>query len=494
MVFRLPAFASTSLALSFLYILITENFYSLTTKNYLNGGIVMENTAIIIMAAGKGKRMKSNFPKVLHKLAGKTILNYILKTVNQIKVKRKILVIGYKGEKIKELIGNEIECVEQVEQLGTAHAVLQTKSLLYDFSGDVLILSGDVPFLTINTLKKLLKYHKAKKYSCTLISTVLENPYGYGRIVRDEEGKITGIIEEADLPEDKKGVKEINAGIYCFNKTDLFQALEKIIPDNKQKEYYLTDTVKILLKDDLKVGNIKVDDYKEVLGINNRIDLANATHQVYQRVCKYLMLQGVTIIDPGSTFIDEGVEIGQDSVIYPFTIIEKDSKIGENCQIGPYSHLINTRIGKEVKVWASIIEESIIEDEAIIGPYTHIRPGTTIKKGVKIGNFVEVKKSIVGEGSKASHLTYLGDAIIGKRVNIGAGTITCNYDGEKKNKTIIEDEVFIGSNNSLVAPVKIGKKSYTGAGSTITEDVPEDNLAIARSKQRNIPGWRKRKK
>jgi len=456
--------------------------------------MVMEDIAIIIMAAGKGKRMKSNLPKTLHKLCGKPILDYILETVNQIKAKRKILVIGHKGEKIKELMGNEIECVEQLEQLGTAHAVLQTKNLLSDFCGDVLILSGDVPFLTTNTIKKLLKYHKAKNYSCTLISTVLEKPYGYGRIVRDEEGRITGIIEEADLPEDKKGIKEINAGIYCFNKIDLFQALEKIIPDNKQKEYYLTDTVKILLRDGLKVGSIKVDDYKEVLGINNRIDLANATRQIYQKVCEYLMLQGVTIVDPNSTFIDEGVEIGQDSIIYPFTIIEKDSKIGENCHIGPYSHLINTRIGKEVKVWASIIEESIIEDEAIIGPYTHIRPGTTIEKGAKIGNFVEVKKSIVGEGSKASHLTYLGDAVIGKRVNIGAGTITCNYDGEKKNRTIIENEVFIGSNNSLVAPVKIGKKSYTGAGSTITEDVPEGSLAIARSKQRNIPGWRKRRK
>jgi len=454
----------------------------------------MEDIAIIIMAAGKGKRMKSNLPKTLHKLCGKPILDYILKNVNQIKAKRKILVVGHKSEKIKELMGNKIEYVEQLEQLGTAHAVLQTKDLLSNFRGDVLILSGDVPLLTTDTIKKLLKYHKAKNYSCTLISTILEKPYGYGRIVRDEEGKIIGIIEEVDLPEDKRDIKEINAGIYCFNKIDLFQALEKIIPDNKQKEYYLTDTVKILLRDGLKVGSIKVDDCKEVLGINNRIDLVNATRQIYQKVCEYLMLQGVTIVDPNSTFIDEGVEIGQDSIIYPFTIIEKDSKIGENCHIGPYSHLINTKIGEEVKVWASIIEESIIKDEAIIGPYTHIRPGTTIEKGAKIGNFVEVKKSIVGEGSKASHLTYLGDAVIGKRVNIGAGTITCNYDGEKKNRTIIENEVFIGSNNSLVAPLKIGKKSYTGAGSTITEDVPEESLAIARSKQRNISEWRKKRK
>jgi len=456
--------------------------------------MVMKDTALIIMAAGKGKRMKSNLPKALHNLAGKPILNYVLKTVDPLKVKRKIIVVGYKSEKLRELIGDEIEYVEQVEQLGTAHAVLQTKRLLSDFEGDILILSGDVPFLTIDTLKRLLKYHKDNEFSCTLISTILENSYGYGRIIRDKEGEIKGIIEEVDLPEDKKGINEINSGIYCFNKEDLFPVLEKIVPDNKQGEYYLTDTVKMLLKDGLNIGNIMAKDYSEVLGINTRVDLANASQKVYQRIRKYLMLQGVTIIDPNSTFIDEGVEIGEDTVIYPFTIIEKDSKIGKCCHIGPYSHLIDARIGKGVKVWASTIEDSSIEEGANIGPYAHLRPGTIIKKGAKIGNFVEVKKTVVGEASKASHLTYLGDAVIGKRVNIGAGTITCNYDGKKKNKTIIEDEVFIGSNNSLVAPVKLGKASYTGAGSTITEDVPAGSLAIARSKQRNIKGWGKRKK
>jgi len=468
--------------------------YDSRDTRYEIGGMIMKDTALIIMAAGKGKRMKSNLPKVLHNLAGKPILNYVLKTVDPLKVKRKIIVVGYKSEKLRELIGDEIEYVEQVEQLGTAHAVLQTKRLLSDFEGDILILSGDVPFLTINTLKRLLKYHKDNEFSCTLISTILENPYGYGRIIRDKEGGIKGIIEEMDLPEDKKGINEINTGIYCFNKENLFPVLEKIVPDNKQGEYYLTDTVKMLLKDGLNIGNIMAKDYSEVLGINTRVDLASASQKVYQRVRKNLMLQGVTIIDPNSTFIDEGVEIGEDTVIYPFTIIGKDSKIGKCCHIGPYSHLIDARIGKGVKVWASTIEDSSIEEGANIGPYAHLRPGTIIKKGAKIGNFVEVKKTVVGEASKASHLTYLGDAVIGKRVNIGAGTITCNYDGKRKNKTIIEDEVFIGSNNSLVAPVKLGKASYTAAGSTITEDVPAGSLAIARSKQRNIKGWGKRKK
>jgi len=452
------------------------------------------DTAAIIMAAGKGKRMKSNLPKVLHNLAGKPILNYTLDTVSQLEAKRKILIVGYKSDKIKELIGDKIECVEQREQLGTAHAVLQTEKLLLGFKGDVLILSGDVPFLTIKTLKKLLKYHQANNFCCTLLSTVLKNPKGYGRIIRDKKGEIKGIIEEVDLSIDKKKITEINSGIYCFNKEKLFQALEKVTKDNKQGEYYLTDTVKILLGEGLTVGNIIVKDYSEILGINNRLDLADASQKVYQRTLHDLMLQGVTVIDPNSTFIERGVKIGQDSIIYPFTIIEKDTKIESNCLIGPYSHLIDADIGKGVRVWASIIESSTVKEGANIGPYAHLRPETVVEKGAKIGNFVELKKTIIGEGSKASHLTYLGDTAIGKKVNIGAGTITCNYDGEKKNKTVIEDGVFIGSNNSLVAPVKLGKDSYTGAGSTITKDVPAGNLAIARSRQTNISGWQKKKK
>ena len=456
--------------------------------------MIMSDTAIIIMAAGKGKRMKSNLPKVLHNLAGKPILNYVLDTVSQLEAKIKILIVGYKSDRIRELISDKIEYVEQNEQLGTAHAVLQTKKLLSGFKGNILILSGDVPFLTVKILKRLLKYHKANNFCCTLLSTVLKKPKGYGRIIRDKMGEIKGIIEEVDLSTDKKKITEINSGIYCFNKEKLFQALEKVSKNNKQGEYYLTDTVKILLGEGLTVGNVIVKDYSEILGINNRLDLANASQKVYQKTLQDLMLQGVTVVDPNSTFVEQGVKIGQDSIIYPFTIIEKDTKIGSSCLIGPYSHLIDADIGKGVRVWASIIENSTVKEGANIGPYAHLRPETVVEKGAKIGNFVELKKTIMGESSKASHLTYLGDVTIGKKVNIGAGTITCNYDGEKKNKTVIEDGVFIGSNNSLVAPVKLGKDSYTGAGSTITEDVPAGNLAISRSRQKNISGWRKKKK
>jgi len=432
--------------------------------------------------------------EVLHNLAGKPIINYVLDTVDQLKAKRKILIVGYKSDKVRELIGDKIEYIEQKEQLGTAHAVLKTKKLMSGFKGDVLILSGDVPFLTFETLKRLMKYHQTNNFYCTLVSTILKNPKGYGRIIRDKKGEIKGIMEEVDLSADKKKITEVNSGIYCFNKDKLFQALEKITPNNKQEEYYLTDTIEILLKEGLAVGNIIVKDYSEISGINNRLDLADASKKVYKKILQDFMAQGITIVDTNSTFIEHGVKIGQDSIIYPFTIIEKGTKIGKNCIIGPNSHLIDSRIGKGVKVWASTIEDSKIEEGAKIGPYAHLRPKAVIKKGAKIGNYVEVKKSTIGENSKVSHLTYLGDTIIGKRVNIGAGTITCNYDGEKKCKTVIEDEVFIGSNNTLVAPVKLGKDSYTGAGSTITEDVPAGNLAIARSRQRNISGWRKKKK
>ena len=453
----------------------------------------MENTAVVIMAGGKGKRMKSNLPKVLHKIAGKPILNYIIETINKLKLKKRIIITGYQGDKIRELIGSNIEYAEQSEQLGTAHAVLQSKKLLEFYNGNILILSGDVPFLTVNTLKRFLKYHRENNYTCSLLSAILENPQGYGRIIRNKNGEIREIVEQAELNEKENEINEVNAGIYCFERNLLFRILEKITPNNRQNEYYLTDAIKILLDEGVKIGNVLLEDYSEMLGINSRADLAKASRKVNQKILHQLMFEGVTIVDPASTFIEDGVQINQDTTIYPFTIIEKKSKIGQNCIIGPYSHIINAKIGNRVKIWSSVIEESEIEDDVKIGPYSHLRPGTMVRKKAKIGNFVEVKKSIIGEGSKASHLTYLGDAKLGKNVNIGAGTITCNYDGEKKNTTIIEDGAFVGSNNALVAPVKLGKASYTGAGSTITRNIPENSLAIARSRQKNILDWKKNK-
>ena len=454
----------------------------------------MENVAAVIMAGGKGKRMKSDLLKVLHKIAGKPILNYILDTINQLNLKKTIIVVGHQGNKIKELFGSDIEYAEQSEQLGTAHAVLQSKEILESFAGNVLILSGDVPFLKVNTLKKFLSYHQRNKHSCSLISAFLEDSRDYGRIIRNEKGEIKEIVEEVDLNEKEKAIKEVNAGIYCFEKNKLFQVLEKITPYNRQNEYYLTDAIKILSEEGSRIGNIVLEDHEEMFGINTRVDLAAASKKINQRVLHQLMLQGVTIIDQASTFIEEEVQIKKDTTIHPYTMIQNKSKIGKNCIIGPYSHIINSQIGNGVIVWSSVIEQSKIEDGVKIGPFSHLRPGTTVKKSAKIGNFVEIKKSIIGEESKVSHLTYLGNAKLGKNVNVGAGTITCNYDGEKKNTTIIEDNVFVGSNNALVAPVKLGKASYTGAGSTITKDIPENSLAIARSQQKNILNWKKNKK
>jgi len=384
----------------------------------------MKNTAAVIMAGGKGNRMRSDLLKVLHKIAGKPILSYIIDTINQLNLKKTIIIVGHQGEKIRELFGDDIEYAEQSKQLGTAHAVLQSKKILELFTGNVLILSGDVPFLNVKTLEKLLCYHQEKQYSCSLISATLDSPYGYGRIVRDKKGEIKEIVEEVDLHENEKKIKEVNAGIYCFEKSKLFQVLEKITPYNKQSEYYLTDAIKILAEEGLKIGNIVLEDHGEMLGINTRVDLVEASKKINQRALHQLMLQGVTIIDPASTFIEEEIQIGKDTVIYPFTIIQNKSKIGENCTIGPYSHIINTNIGNGVKIWSSVVEESKIKDNVKIGPYSHLRPGTIVEKNAKIGNFVEIKKSIVGEGSKASHLTYLGDTELGKNVNIGAGTIT----------------------------------------------------------------------
>ena len=457
------------------------------------GGKIMKNTAVVIMAGGKGNRMNSDLPKVLHKIAGKPILNYVLETLSELTLNKKIVIVGHGADSVKSLIGNDMEYAVQSVQLGTGHAVLQSKELLTSFNGNVLILSGDVPFLTNHTLKKFLNYHRGHQHSCSIISAILEHPAGYGRIIRNDKGKITKIVEEADLCNGQKEINEVNAGIYCFEKNTLFQILEKITPNNKQKEYYLTDAIRILMEEGIEIGNIILEDYSEMLGINTRVDLASAAQRKNQQILHRLMMKGVTIIDPASTFIEETVQIKRDTTVYPFTIVQDHSKIGSHCEIGPNSHIINSRLGNEVKVWSSVIEECEIKDHVKIGPYSHLRPGTIVQQNVKIGNFVEVKKSIIGKGSKASHLTYLGDAQLGKNVNIGAGTITCNYDGRNKHATIIEDNVFIGSNNALVAPVKLGKGSYTGAGSTITEDIPEDSLAIARSRQKNILNWKKNK-
>ncbi|MFW5879840.1 MAG: bifunctional UDP-N-acetylglucosamine diphosphorylase/glucosamine-1-phosphate N-acetyltransferase GlmU [bacterium] len=456
----------------------------------------MESIASIILAAGQGKRMKSFLPKALHPVAGSPMVSYSLELTKSLGIGKRIVVIGQHAKIIKKEISdieNEIIYAYQDKQLGTAHAVQQAEKYLVDFSGIILILYTDVPLLKASTIQRMINCHKEDRASCTLLTANLEQPVGYGRIIRNQEGKISEIVEQGDLTKEQNLIKEINAGIYCFNSKELFAALQLVNKNNCQKEYYLTDVIKILLEKGKVATTVTVRDKEEIMGINTRMDLSRVSCILYQRNAYEHMSNGVTIMDKNNTYIDSHVKIGQDTVIYPYTIITAGTEIGKCCHIGPYSHIINSSIGRKTRIHSSNVEKSKIGNNAIVGPYAHIRPESTIGDDVRIGNYVEVKKTFIDKGSKVGHLTYLGDATLGKKVNIGAGTITCNFDGKKKNPTTIKDDVFIGSNNALVAPITIDRNSYTAAGSTITENVPPESLGIARSRQKNIIGWTKKK-
>ena len=457
----------------------------------------MSAVASIILAAGQGKRMKSTLPKVLHPVAGIPMVSYSLELTGSLNLAKRIVVLGHQFERIKEAIlsvDRKVLFVHQKEQLGTAHAVQAAEPYLTDFSGIILIISADVPLLKASTIQKIITHHQRAANSGTLLTARVKHPEGYGRIIRNAAGEVIQIVEEGDtLPEQRK-VNEINSGIYCFNSKELFQALAQVKKDNSQKEYYLTDVIRILLEKGSSIGSITVDDPVEITGINDQQTLSQVSQLIYERNALAHMEEGVIVISPGNTFLEQRVQIGPGTIIYPFTVITAGSQIGSGCQIGPYAHIVESKIGSQTRIFSSLVEKSRIGSNSDIGPFAHIRPESIICDEVKIGNFVEIKKTLVGEGTRVGHLTYLGDAVLGKQVNIGAGTITCNYDGVRKNRTTIEDGVFIGSNNALVAPVIIGKDSYTAAGSTITGNVPAQSLGIARAKQENITGWVSKKK
>lgn len=445
----------------------------------VKGGNIMKNLATVILAAGKGTRMKSQTVKVLHKLAGKPILQHIVDTVEKVAFAKTVVVIGYQSDLVQQTIsGNNLEFVYQHEQKGTGHAVLQAKEIFKSFNGDILVLVGDVPLLTEETLNNLIKLHQERKADATVLSTYLENPTGYGRIIRDELGCFKGIVEQFDLTSEQSEIKEINTGIYIFNNQKLFAALKQIKPDNNKGEYYLTDVLAILVKEAAKIEISEVKDATETIGINDRIRLAHAEKILRQRKNEKLMKAGVTIVDPDVTYIDENVEIGQDSIIYPFTFIEGRTKIGKNVIIGPRCRIKDAEIGDEVNITESVVLESVIYDRVKIGPFAHIRPGNEIHPDAKIGDFVELKKSIVGKGSKVPHLSYVGDAHIGEGCNFGAGTITANYDGKNKYPTKLGNGVFIGSNSTLVAPVELKDGARTGAGSVVTKDVAPNTVVV----------------
>jgi len=440
----------------------------------------------VILAAGKGVRMRSQQPKVVHRVAGTPMVVHVTNAVRQAGVDRIVLVVGHGRQAVEDLFPpGAVEFVVQEEQLGTGHALMQAEDKVAQ-DETVLVLAGDTPLLQSATLKALVDYHQASGAIATVLSTEVDDPYGYGRIVRDAQGSFQCIVEEKDAGEEEKSIREINSGMYCLQVKDAFAALKDIGAGNAQGEYYLTEILQILMKNEKKVEVLLMDAREDIYGINDRVQLAQAEEILRRRKNEALMRSGVTIIDPHSTFIDNDVEIGNDTIIYPGTMIAGQTSIGSGCEIGPGTHITSSTIGNNVIIENSRIKEAQVGDECTIGPFAYLRPQAVLHRNVKVGDFVEIKKSVLGEGSKAPHLSYVGDAQVGKGVNIGAGTITCNYDGKNKWQTILEDGVFIGSNTNLVAPITVGANSVTGAGSTITRDVPANTLAVERADQKNL--------
>ncbi|MBI5207633.1 MAG: bifunctional UDP-N-acetylglucosamine diphosphorylase/glucosamine-1-phosphate N-acetyltransferase GlmU [Candidatus Firestonebacteria bacterium] len=456
----------------------------------------MQKTSIIILAAGAGTRMKSDLPKILHPVYGKPMIYYLLDTVKTFKLDKKIIIVGCQGKLVKESlkVQSGLTFVTQKKQLGTGHAVIQAKNEFVNYDGNVLILCGDTPLLKKETINNLIKHHSQTKSDVTIITCNLNEPFGYGRIIRNEHNKVVKIIEEKDALPSEQEIKEINTGIYCFKADKLFKSLKNLRPLNNQKELYLTDVIEIFFRKNYLINTIIANDSAEIMGINSRYELAQASEYIRNSILEFWMKNGVTIIHPETTFIDETVKIEKDTIIYPFTIIEGNSIIKSNCKIGPFSIIRNSVLSNCIEVLNSVIIESKIQSNVRIGPYANIRPHTFIEENAKVGNFCEIKKSHIGKNSKVSHLSYIGDSDLGNEVNIGAGTITCNFNGKNKYKTIIEDYAFIGSNSNLVAPVTIGKKALVAAGSTITKNVEEEALGIARAKQLNISNYAKKRR
>jgi bifunctional UDP-N-acetylglucosamine pyrophosphorylase/glucosamine-1-phosphate N-acetyltransferase len=453
-------------------------------------------THVVILAAGQGTRMKSQLPKVLHGIAGRPMIEHVLRTAAAVSPTTTTLIVGHKAETVRQRLAahRHLRFAVQEPQLGTAHALQQAEPLLTGRSGTLVLLSGDVPLLTARTLDRLLETHRGAGAAATVVTATLERPYGYGRIVRTD-GRIARIVEERDASPAERQIREINSGIYAFDLAPLFDALRSIASQNAQGEFYLTDLMAIYRRRKLPVETLMVDDPREIRGINSRTELAEVSRLVRQTKNEELMAAGVTIVDPATTYIDPDVEVGADTVIHPGVILEGHTRVGAACEIQAHVRIADSQIGDRVNVNNfCVIVGAQVADGVSIGPFAHLRPDTVVREGARIGNFVELKKTSLGPGSKVNHLSYLGDATVGANVNVGAGTITCNYDGEKKHPTVIDDGAFIGSDTQLIAPVRVGKGAYVGAGSSITEDVPDGALGIARGRQSNVEGWVERKK
>lgn len=439
----------------------------------------------IILAAGKGTRMKSDLPKVLHPILEVPMIQYVIDELKDSGVDQCIAVIGHKAETVKECLKEQVEYVYQLEQKGTGHAVIQAKTILENKDGMTLIVCGDVPLTKASTFKALIETHQRDRNQATIMSAIEENPKGYGRIIRNELGHVEAIVEEKDATESQREVKEINVGTYCFDNRLLMEALDLIQPNNVQNEYYLTDVIKILNKKNYQVGSMILDDVEESIGVNDKLTLSKVETMMRKRINEQHLLNGVSMMDPVTTYIGKYVSIEPEVVVYPGTMIFGKSSIGQASILGPYTVLRNTTVGEYTEIKQSTIDDCEIQSHVQIGPYARLRNHCIIRNGSSMGNFVEMKNVDYGEKSRCAHLTYIGDSEVGKNVNFGCGTVTVNYDGFNKFKTIVKDNAFIGCNTNLIAPVTIGVGAMTAAGSTITHDVPDNDLAVARSRQEN---------
>jgi bifunctional UDP-N-acetylglucosamine pyrophosphorylase/glucosamine-1-phosphate N-acetyltransferase len=442
----------------------------------------MKNFSVVILAAGVGTRMLSSLPKVMHKLSGKPLVQWVVDSVSVLKPDNVVVVLGYDSEVVKRYLSkSNIKFVYQKEQRGSAHAVMQAEKVFKNYNGDILVISGDVPLVNPSTLLSLIKSNKKTRSAVTVLAAEVKDPFGYGRIIKNDD-TLDKIVEEKDASIAEQQIKCINSGIYCFDK-NLWEALSKVKSNNAKKEYYITDTIAILKELGKKVSLAMVEDEYEIKGINNRLELFQAEVILKEKKVKELFDSGISIVDIDSTYVSYDAKIGSDTVIYPGVFIDTGVSIGKNCIIKGASYIKDSKIGNESIVSYSYIDGAVIDKKVKIGPFTHVRQGSVLKESVKIGNFSEIKKATIANNSKVNHLSYIGDAQIGEDVNIGAGTITCNYDGKKKHRTIIGSKSFVGSNVNFVAPVKIGRGVLIAAGSTVTYDVPSGKMAIARARQ-----------
>jgi bifunctional UDP-N-acetylglucosamine pyrophosphorylase/glucosamine-1-phosphate N-acetyltransferase len=437
----------------------------------------MKVTAVLL-AAGHGIRMKSDLPKVLHPLAGKPMLWHTLQAVKQAITEKPVVIVGHGADRVSEFVGEEALCVLQEPQLGTGHATMQASSTLKGKSDYVIVTYADMPLLRGETFQKLVEMQKQNLGPISMLTVIAEDPRGFGRIVRKADGTVAAIVEEYVATPEQQAVKELNVGAYCFSADWLWEALGRIQKNPQKGEYYLTDVIELAARDGLPVQALVHDSLIETIGINTRVHLAEAEVAMRQRINRDLMLAGVTMLDPASTYIEAGVVIGKDTIVMPNTYIQGATTIGEGCEIGPNAHIRNSQIGNHCKVFMSVMEGARLEDDVDIGPFARLRKGAHLMEHVHMGNFGEVKDSTLGPGAKMGHFSYIGNATIGANTNIGAGTITCNYDGTKKHPTEIGENVFIGSDTMLVAPLNIGARSRTGAGAVVTKDVPEDTLVV----------------